>query len=53
VLIALGYPTEKEAINMAIRDGNLLLNIPYSADDIYRFYDIFMECKWRCCMEEP
>jgi hypothetical protein len=38
-LKALGYPTEKEAINF-VRDGNII-NIPHSVDDVKRFFDIY------------
>ncbi len=38
-LRALGYPTEKEALNF-VRNGNVT-NIPYSVDEVKRFYDIY------------
>jgi hypothetical protein len=38
-LKALGYPTQKEAINF-VRDGNVI-NIPHSVDDVKRFFDIY------------
>jgi hypothetical protein len=38
-LRALGYPTEKEALNF-IHDGNVT-SISYSVDDVKRFYDIY------------
>jgi hypothetical protein len=38
-LQALGYPTEKEALNF-VRDGNVM-NIPYSVDKVKHFYDIY------------
>jgi len=38
-LRALGYPTEKEALNF-LRDGNVT-NIPFTVDEVKRFYDIY------------
>jgi hypothetical protein len=38
-LRALGYPTEKEAINF-VRDGNVI-NIPHSVDNVKHFFDIY------------
>jgi hypothetical protein len=38
-LRALGYPTEKEALNF-VRDGNVT-NIPFTVDEVKRFYDIY------------
>jgi hypothetical protein len=37
-LRALGYPTEKEALNY-VRGGNVT-NIPYSVNEVKCFYDI-------------
>jgi hypothetical protein len=38
-LKSLGYPTQKEALGI-VRDGNVK-NIPYTANDINRFFDIY------------
>jgi hypothetical protein len=38
-LWALGYPTEKEALNF-VCDGNVT-NIPYSVNEVNRFYDVY------------
>jgi len=38
-LRSLGYPTQKEAIAM-VRHGNVT-NIPYTAEDVRRFFDIY------------
>jgi hypothetical protein len=38
-LRSLGYPTQKEALAI-VRDGNII-NIPYSAEDVKRFFDIY------------
>jgi hypothetical protein len=38
-LRALGYPSEKEAVHI-VQDGNVM-NVPYTAADVRRFYDIY------------
>jgi len=38
-LRSLGYPTQKEAMAI-VRDGNVT-NVPYSAEDVKRFFDIY------------
>jgi hypothetical protein len=38
-LKSMGYPTEREAMGL-VRDGNIK-NIPYTTDDIRRFFDIY------------
>jgi hypothetical protein len=38
-LHSLGYPTQKEAMAI-VRDGNVT-NVPYSAEDVKRFFDIY------------
>jgi len=38
-LKSMGYPTKQEALGI-VRDGNVK-NIPYTAEDINRFYDIY------------
>jgi hypothetical protein len=38
-LKSMGYPTKQEALGI-VRDGNVK-NIPYPAEDINRFYDIY------------
>jgi hypothetical protein len=37
-LKSMGYPTEQEAINI-VQSGNIL-NIPYSVEDVKRFFDV-------------